>query len=257
MLPDSHLDFSAALSPLRLRLLCHPLYNRLRTVADVAIFMEHHVFAVWDFMSLLKALQIRLTCTQVPWVPAGNGRVRRLVNEIVLGEESDMMPDGTVASHFELYLQGMLEAGADTKPVQSFISQLSEARSVAVALGKSIVPAFVKDFVLGTFSTIEGRQAHEIAAAFTYGREDLVPGMFHELVAGLETAFPSRLSVLRYYLDRHIQLDGDEHGEMGRRMVSLLCGDSRERIAEAQAAAVSALESRLRLWDGIAAILTP
>lgn len=256
-MPSSVLpDFSAALHPLRQQLLDHPLYTRLHSLEDVTIFMQHHVFAVWDFMSLLKALQQQLTCTRVPWVPTGDGQVRRLVNEIVLGEESDLTPDGPPASHFELYLQAMIEAGANTQPVQHFITCLSEGRGLAEALGRSGAPPWVTDFVLDTLVTIEHGQPHEIAAAFTYGREDLIPGMFNELVKGLEAAFPGRLSLLRYYLDRHIQLDGDEHGEMGRSMVALLCEGQPERLAQAQAAAIAALESRLRLWDGIAARLS-
>ena len=257
MLQPKPLDFSTTIAPLRMKLLRHTLYSRLRSLADVVVFMQHHVFAVWDFMSLLKALQLRLTCAQVPWVPVGDGRVRRLVNEIVLGEESDVIPDGSPSSHFELYLQAMLEAGADTLPVQRFISSLVEGRGVAEALSRSGVPECVGDFVLDTFTTIERGQPHEIAAAFTYGREDLIPGMFNELVAGLEEAFPGRLSVLRHYLDRHIQLDGDQHGEMGRTMVALLCDGRPERIAEAQAAAVRALTSRLRLWDEVTRALSP
>ena len=255
MLPPVLPEFSAALHRLRQKLLSHPLYTRLRSIEDVLIFMQHHVFAVWDFMSLLKALQHRLTCTRVPWVPAGDGQARRLVNEIVLSEESDLTPDGPPASHFELYLQAMTEAGADTRPVRLFLSHLSAGRGIAEDMDRSGMPLCVTDFVLDTFVTIEQGEPHEIAAAFTYGREDLIPSMFNELVKGLEATFPGRLALLRYYLDRHIQLDGDEHGEMGRSMVALLCEGQPQRVAQAQAAASKALQSRLRLWDGIDELL--
>ena len=243
------------IEPFRVALLGHPVYARLRTLEDLAVFMECHVFAVWDFMSLLKALQQRLTCVQVPWVPVGNNQVRRLVNEIVLGEESDPTPDGTPSSHFELYLQAMQEAEASTSTINRFIGLLQEGTSVADALASAGVPGCVADFVKHTFAVIEGGQPHVIAAAFTYGREDLIPAMFHELVARLESEFPGRLSVLRYYLDRHIQLDGDEHGEMGRVMVELLCEGNPQREAEARQAAVEALNARLQLWDGISALI--
>ena len=243
---------AAEIETARAALLGHPLYARLRTLEDLAQFMECHVFAVWDFMSLLKALQLRLTCVQVPWVPVGDNQVRRLVNEIVLGEESDRAPDGTPSSHFELYLQAMHEASADTTVVQGFIRRLQEGASVAEALAASGVPGCVADFVSHTFAVIEGGKPHVIASAFTYGREDLIPAMFHELVARLESEFPGRLTILRYYLDRHIQLDGDEHGEMGRAMVELLCEGDPQRQTEARQAALDALNARLRLWDGIA-----
>ena len=246
---------AAEIEASRMALLGHPLYARLRTLEDLAVFMECHVFAVWDFMSLLKALQLRLTCVQVPWVPVGDNQVRRLVNEIVLGEESDQTPDGTPSSHFELYLQAMQEAGAETSTIHRFIRLLRDGASITDALSSGGVPGCVADFVKRTFALIESEKSHVIASAFTYGREDLIPAMFHELVARLETEFPGRLSVLRYYLDRHIQLDGDEHGEMGRTMVELLCDGVPEREAEARQAALEALNSRLQLWDGIAAMI--
>lgn len=243
---------SAEIETARAALLGHPLYARLCTLEDLAQFMECHVFAVWDFMSLLKALQQRLTCVQVPWVPVGDNQVRRLVNEIVLGEESDRAPDGTPSSHFELYLQAMQEARADTTVVHGFIRRLKEGASVGAAIATSEVPACVADFVSHTFALIEDGKPHVIAAAFTYGREDLIPAMFHELVSRLESEFPDRLKIFRYYLDRHIQLDGDEHGEMGRTMVELLCEGDPQKEAEARHAALAALSARLRLWDGIA-----
>ncbi len=245
-------NLTAAIAAERRALLEHRLYGRLRTLEDLAVFMEHHVFAVWDFMSLLKALQVRLTCTSVPWLPQGNAQVRRLVNEIVLGEESDALPAGGTASHFELYLHAMHQAGADTAQVEHFIRLLQSGQPMVAALEQAGVPAAVGAFVRHTFEVIERGRAHEIAAAFTYGREDLIPEMFTQLVHGLERQFPGKLATLRYYLDRHIELDGDEHGEMGRQMVSLLCEGNPRREQEATQAAVAALQSRIRLWDGIA-----
>jgi hypothetical protein len=237
----------------RQALLQHPVYRELRTPADLRVFMEHHVFAVWDFMSLLKALQRDLTCLQTPWRPVGNARVRRLVNEIVLGEESDVTPDGGVVSHFELYLQAMEEAGADTGPIRRFLALLEEGTTVAQALQAVPLPEGVRSFVQHTFRVIEQGRPHEVAAAFTYGREDLIPDLFGALVTRLQQEFPGRFDTFRYYLDRHIELDGDEHGDLGREMVALLCAGEATREQEAAAAAQAALEARLQLWDGIAA----
>src|SRR2546430_8875683 len=97
--------------PARRKVIGHPLYGELKTKAAVVTFMEHHAFAVWDFMSLLKSLQQSLTCVQVPWVPSGPRVSRRLINDITLVEESDELDDGFI-SHFELYLDGMRQAGA-------------------------------------------------------------------------------------------------------------------------------------------------
>lgn len=242
---------ATAIAAERRALLEHRLYDQLRTLEHLAVFMEHHVFSVWDFMSLLKALQVRLTCASVPWLPQGNAQVRRLVNEIVLGEESDALPAGGAASHYELYLQAMREAGADTTQVEHFIRLLESGQTVTAALEQAGVPAAVGAFVRHTFEVIERGRAHEIAAAFTYGREDLIPEMFTQLVHGLERQFPGKLATLNYYLDRHIELDGDEHGEMGRQMVDLLCEQDPRREQEATQVAVAALQARIRLWDGI------
>jgi hypothetical protein len=254
--PTKPIDFQKSLSTAiaadRRALLEHRLYDQLRTLENLTAFMEHHVFAVWDFMSLLKALQVRLTCAHVPWRPVGNAQVRRLVNEIVLGEESDALPAGGAASHFELYLLAMQEAGAKTVQIELFIQELESGKTVAEALEHAGVPVAVAAFVGQTFEVIERGLPHEIAAAFTYGREDLIPEMFTHLVHGLERQFPDKLAPLRYYLDRHIALDGDEHGEMGRQMVALLCEGDERRELEATQAAVAALRSRIMLWDGIA-----
>ena len=75
---------------LRQELKSHRLYEQLETIEDIKIFTQDHVFAVWDFMSLLKALQIELTCVSIPWVPRKKGKLTQFINEIALAEESDV-----------------------------------------------------------------------------------------------------------------------------------------------------------------------
>jgi hypothetical protein len=251
MMSSTSSRISDAIAPLRQTLLEHPLYQELQSLEQLRVFMEHHVFAVWDFMSLLKGLQRGLTCVEVPWLPTGSPRVRRLINEIVLGEESDTTEAGEATSHFELYLEAMKEAGADTLPVERFIEKLKAGLPMDQALEQATLPKSVGEFVRGTFVLLAHGRMHEIAAAFTYGREDLLPDLFGELVARLDRDFPGRLEIYRYYLNRHIELDGDEHGALGREMVELLCGDDACRQAEAEAAANAALTARAKLWDGI------
>src|SRR6266542_3094075 len=123
----------------RRAVLGHPLYAQLNSLEAVRIFMEHHVFAVWDFMSLLKSLQRRLTCVTVPWIPTGPTGSRRLINDIVMVEESDELGSGFI-SHFELYVNGMREAGADTEPVDRLITLLREGTEVREALSLAGVP---------------------------------------------------------------------------------------------------------------------
>ena len=122
------------IAPARARLLAHPLYACMASLDDVRVFMRSHVFAVWDFMSLLKRLQRDLTCVTVPWVPVGDAEVRFLINEIVCGEESDVDPRGGRIAHFDLYLRAMREAGADTSAVEKALASVRAGGSTAAAL---------------------------------------------------------------------------------------------------------------------------
>ncbi len=229
----------------------HPLYVELTSLERIHVFMEHHVFAVWDFMCLLKALEQRLTCPTVPWLPVGDPQTRRLINEIVLSEESDELPDGRVLSHFELYLAAMSESGADTSAAAAFEHRLKQGKPVRVALREVGVPAAAREFVLETFDVVEQDQPHLIGAVFTVGREQMIPRMFVQIVRTLADTHPGRLDTFKLYLERHIELDRREHGPLATRMLQNLCGVDRSRWKEATGAAISALESRGRLWDAV------
>jgi hypothetical protein len=241
--------------PARQRLIGHPLYHRMTSLDDVRRFMEAHVFAVWDFMSLLKRLQRDLTCVRLPWVPVGSADVRHLVNEIVAGEESDVDAHGRRTSHFELYVAAMAEAGADTAPVLAAVDAVRRGAPVAEALAMQGVPPHAREFSAATFALADQGGTHEVAAAFTFGREDLIPDLFHGLVSRLAAQHPGRLATFQYYLQRHIEVDGGEHGGLGLRMVEALCGDDATRWSQASQASVAAIDARLRLWDGVTASL--
>src|ERR1700746_1467034 len=111
---------SIHLSSLRAALLDHPIYTHVASVGDLRRFMEDHVFAVWDFMSLLKRLQQDMTCITVPWFPADNAKAARLINDIVIGEETDVGPDGSYMSHLALYLRAMRDIGPTTRQFERF-----------------------------------------------------------------------------------------------------------------------------------------
>ncbi|WMJ72054.1 DUF3050 domain-containing protein [Cytophagaceae bacterium ABcell3] len=239
------------ISPLRDKLLSHPVYKAIKTPDDLKVFLQHHIFAVWDFMSLLKALQKDLTCVSVPWVPQGNPVARRLINEIVMGEEADEDEHGVPMSHYELYLAAMSKCGADTAQVESLITQIKAGRRVQVAVDNLDIPDSVKRFVLYTFEVIETGELHKIAAAFTYGREDLIPDMFTSLVNDLSKSFPDQLDKLVFYLDRHIELDQDTHGPMANKMIEELCGNDEQKWKDCIATSKMALQKRVELWDGI------
>lgn len=232
-------------------LLNNGLYYRLQTIEDLRRFMEHHVFAVWDFMSLLKALQRGLTCVEVPWVPSKHPATRRLINEIVLEEESDVDQHGHPASHFELYLRAMEECGADTSAIRRLLAALGAGRSVSQALDAAQVPDSVRQFVETTFSIIDTGRNCLIASAFTFGREDVIPAMFRQLVGELRDKFPGQLDTFTYYLDRHIALDEEVHAPLAQQMVRELCGDDPQCWQDSQQVAIRCMEARMILWDGI------
>ena len=242
----------ARIAPLRARLASHPLYPSIRTPAQLRTFMESHVYAVWDFMSLLKALQRALTCVDVPWTPTRFPASRRFINEIVLGEESDEY-EGRPASHFELYLEAMERAGASTVAVRGVVDRV--ARTPRAEVDLTGVPPAAKAFVETTFRVIRTGSLAAQAAAFTFGREDAIPNMFRALVRDLNSEMgggPGQdLGQFLWYLERHIEVDGDEHGPLSLRMVADLCGDNPVLWEEAATAAEEAIRARLALWDGV------
>jgi hypothetical protein len=242
--------------PHRVQLLAHPVYRSVDTLPRLRTFMEHHVFAVWDFMSLLKRLQREFTITDVPWLPPRDRLACRLINEIVLGEESDADGRGGFASHFELYLEAMRDVGADTSTVRSFIGRLQRGESVRTALADAAVPPPVRAFTRATFEFVDGPSIVAVAAAFTLGREDLVPEMFRRFVAGLDRNATTGLERFQYYLDRHIQLDEQEHGPMALQMLAAVCGDRDEAWREAEEAVIRAVAARTAFWDGVLAAIT-
>jgi hypothetical protein len=241
-------DLLAAVRSARVGVTTHPLYASLNTRAAIITFMEHHVFAVWDFMSLLKSLQRNLTCVAVPWVPTGPTGSRRLINEIVLAEESDELRGGHI-SHFEWYVVGMAEAGADHSVVDRFIDLIRADVSVQRALKSAEVPRAAAEFVTATWDFIASGPVHCQAAAFAFGREDLIPDMFTQVVAVNQQK--GGLGTFVDYLERHIEVDGEAHTPMAMQMLADLCGRDEVKWRESRDTACAALAARARLWDGI------
>ncbi|AMM50353.1 hypothetical protein TH61_03005 [Rufibacter sp. DG15C] len=243
------------LKPHREALMQHALYESIQDLNNLRVFMEHHVFAVWDFMSLLKSLQRHLTCVEVPWVPFGNPANRRLINAIVLEEETDIDQDGQPISHFELYTRAMEECGADTSLMLEFLYGLQHGKSVYTQLENLPVPGNTQDFVKHTFQIIQSGQPHRIAAAFTFGREDVIPEMFRHLVSDLSRRYPGTVDTFQYYMDRHIHLDEEMHSPLAMQMVSILCGQDDEKWRQCHEEAVACYRMRLHLWDGVLAAI--
>ncbi len=275
------------LQPTRDALVTHWVYPQVKDSDSLRTFMASHVFAVWDFMTLLKTLQRDLTCIDTPWMPPPDRDNARLINEIVLAEESDEVRPGVYMSHLELYLCAMEERGANHGPLDRFLEAMRAGRGPEESLHTLPIPGGTKDFVVTTLELAQG-EPHEVAAAFLFGREAIIPDMFKELldqpvinpftsgrvgehVRRAQRLFSRRLAphltrsreiqqgpgpqALRLYLERHVELDGDQHGPMGERLLMRLCGTDEARWKGAESAAARALKARHRMWDSVAKTL--
>lgn len=236
----------------------HSVFGAVQSEAQLRTFMELHVFPVWDFMSLLKFLQAELAPATWPWMPRPHGDLVRLINDIVTGEESDKLPkshrvDSTHASHFDLYLMAMREVGADTAPITAFL-EVVRSQGLEAALEAPMVPEPSRAFMKDTFSLLKQGEAHRVAASFSFGRENVIPGMFNSLLDKLGIG-EDRAPIFHYYLKRHAELDGDEHGPAALRLVATLCSDDPKKLEEAVESAKGALATRARFWERVQSVL--
>jgi hypothetical protein len=242
----------SALAPERERLMAHPVFQGVTSLSDLQAFMESHVFAVWDFMTLLKSLQQKLTCTDVPWHPMPNPLAARFVNEIVLGEESDEVMPGEYVSHYDLYVAAMREVGCRTNRVDVFIDQIRLGIEPRVALLSA--PDHVREFVMKTieFTKLE---PHQALSAFLFGREDIIPQMFQNFLDQSKMFENVSTNRLKLYLKRHIEIDGDSHAPLALRILSSLSETSNlptdKFWSDVEHTAREAIAARIRLWDGV------
>ena len=236
------------LSELHLEVTRHPLFSRSWSMEDLRTVMQWHVVAVWDFMALAKTLQQRLTVMQVPWLPPSDPEIARMINEIILAEESDHIESlGFTGSHMELYLAAMDEIGASTVPMEGLLGELAMGTPVAQAMILSGLPAGALKFARNTLSVCQ-RNTHEVAAAFLMGREAIIPVIFRSMLPLIPEA---GTEYFRAYLDRHILVDATQHGPMAEKIFRSLCGQVESRWREAFDAAASSLAARRRLWDDV------
>lgn len=246
------------LTPYRDRLTAHPLYGALNRLEDLQVFMSHHVFSVWDFMSVIKYLQSELAPTVYPWAPGPDRTACRFINELVIEEESDEGlpgPDGeaTFCSHFELYTQAMTEIGADPEPAKAF-AKTAFSQGIAAAFATGLAPAPSETFMRSTFGFIATDKPHVVAAVFALGREHIIPFMFREFLDRMGIK-ESDAPAFHYYLKRHIHLDADHHGPLSLKMLNGFCNGDPAKLAVAEQAAKDAIEARIAFWDGVRAAL--
>lgn len=240
----------AAISPFRHRLEAHPIYEAIDSIDDLRCFMEHHVYSVWDFMSLIKYLQAVVAPTRYPWAPTGDADVKRFINELVLEEETDeTQTPGEFSSHFELYQQAMTEIGANIEPSAHFV-QIAESEGIDNALSLASIPYPAKRFTAHTFHFITANKPHEVAAALALGREHIIPSMFRSILSRIGVS-DDKAPIFHFYLHRHIHLDEDFHAPLSLRLLNGLCAGSSMKTQEAIDAAEIAVKARIEFWDGV------
>lgn len=232
----------------------HPVYSGLRNLEDLRRFMTHHIFSVWDFMSLVKYLQSKIAPAQIPWTPTGSAMARRFINVLVVEEESDELIDNTTgavqyASHFELYCQAMREIGADPQPALNFVD-IAKRQGIEMALRSEWVPEPSRVFMQATFDFIATDKPHVVAAALALGREQVIPDMFRAILAKMAIT-SEQAPAFHYYLNRHIHLDEDFHAPMSLQLLNELCAGIQKNVKEAEEAAKQAILMRLLFWDQV------
>lgn len=226
----------------------HPIFPRLKSLEAVKVFMEHHIWCVWDFMYLAKSVHSSLS-GRGAWSPSPCPETLADFNDILATEETDIGPTGKLGSHFEFFVEAMEQAGADTIPVRAFQRQVELGEAPLLAMRKSKAPTSAIQFVSATMNDASG-PTHIRAASFCLAREDLVPRLLRRLRRYVPWNHP-RLEMLKWYVDRHIELDTVHHGPTGRRILAaVIAGDSNRR-AEASAAAELAIAARVKYLDAI------
>ncbi|MCV6637403.1 DUF3050 domain-containing protein [Candidatus Albibeggiatoa sp. nov. NOAA] len=244
------------IQPLQQQLDNHPVYAALQTMDDLRCFMNHHIYSVWDFMSMIKYLQQKVAPTTYPWTPQGDGNVRRFINELVMEEESDQanpIVDGQHSSHFELYCRAMREVGADAETAWQFVD-LVKTQGIDTALNANFVPAPSRQFTQTTFAFIASDKPHCVAAALALGREKIIPVMFRAFLDRMQVT-PEQAPIFHFYLNRHIHLDQDFHAPLSIRLLQELCENNPDKMQEAEQAACQAIEARIMFWDGVMSAL--
>ena len=234
----------------RQRMIEHPVFTAIRDIQDLRIFMETHVFAVWDFMSLVKRLQRDLTCIEVPWLPPRDRQAAQLINQIVLGEETDVGPSGEPVSHLELYLGAMREVGANTAGFELFQTALAKGATLEEAFDHAAVAPFICEFTGYTLQIATRAPLLAVMASFFHGREDVIPRMFSNLLEKWRIS-ADQAPMFVYYLKRHIEVDSDQHGPAAKAILAAATADDPGRGLQVLSAARQSIEARIKLWDGL------
>jgi hypothetical protein len=231
------------------QVLHHPLYASIDTMKKMQAYMEYDVFTCWDCMCLIKEAYRKIVSVKAPWFPPKDAYSAALLCSIIEEEESDICPDGkTYASHFDLYLDAMRQAGANTMPIDNFMHRLRAGEPMKEALAHCGTTSFVERYVNTTLNFFE-LEAHQVAAAFAFGREAIAPTMFVSFLehvrAGKFTEYHEQLRGIIYFCDRHVDLDSTSHLPKMLQMLDNLCGDDEQKWQEVHEIAQQSIQAKI------------
>lgn len=232
----------------------HDLFKKSEyfTHAELKVFMSYHVYAVWDFMSIVKCLQNHTCPSTFPWKPnkyTKNG-IAHLINEIIYSEESDVDEAGNYFSHFDLYIMAMDDVGADTSAIKNFIANITTPLKRLENNSDINIPIESKDFVNNTFECLSLNNFANTAAIFTYGRETTIPDMFSKILNKINKNQPE-FAKLRLYIKRHIDIDSSRHGPLSLKLFEYAYNNNQDKYDEAIKFAIKSIDKRINLWDGV------
>jgi hypothetical protein len=145
----------------------------------------------------------------------------------------------------------MNQCRANSTEIEKFITELKQSGNFEKAFSKANTPKEAKEFVDFTFEIIDSKKDYLQSAIFTFGREDLIPGMFISMINDINKNFPDNISIFKYYLERHIEVDGEHHSHLALQMTDNLCGNNQEFWLEAEQATILSLQQRINLWNGV------
>jgi hypothetical protein len=245
--------FDQAITPLLKVLATHKVFCSINSIAHARVYLQHQVFAVWDFMCLLKSLYRKLSTKDI-WYPPTSSISVHLIGSIMLEEESDINEQGDRESHFETFVRAMEELDTDTSQIRGFIAWIKEEQSIEIAFEQIDVNPSIKKFVLSNAEVLN-LESHEVLSAFVFGRELITSIMFTNLMKALQHHMnymdQSHLCTLISYLNRHISLDADEHFPKALKALIELIGDDLAKLDQTIDVAKKVLGIRIDFLDGI------
>lgn len=226
----------------------HPLYRNIKNDEDIKIYMKHQIWCVWDFMTLVKSIQLAIIPPSIYWTPPKDASLGAYIYEVLLTEETDITykAEGR-ASHFETYLESMKYANVDTNPILNFIKGLQNGLSYEDSISNSGITKPAKNFVDTTIKFARS-PVHISVSVFCLSREGIIPGMFSRLLKNLSLS--KDLFIFSWYINRHIALDSDSHGPLSIKLFKTVV-DTEEKEKEALSAALEALKARKYFMDEI------